>query len=310
MSNEQNMTRLDAVQSAFFQRELETIDSVVYPTVYPKYKATGFIPLQPGVSPYDSVYTYRMTDTTGEASYMGAGANDAKPSNAFGAETSTLIKDLQVFYHYNLLEIQKAAKQGTPLDQMRAMAAKQAMDEKIDRLLSIGDSSVGITGLLTASGTSTVATGTFWGDLTSADPDRVAGDLLAVLNKGVEATDEAFNRFMLVLPLSMYNLIAQLKISDVSNTTVLQYVKQVSPYVEDIQPWFRCEAGQAGDSTHNIICAFPRDLRCVAGIVPRPLEFLAPQQEGFDFKRYGHASCGGTILRYPKAVTIMQVATS
>lgn len=308
--SDQFQARLDAADSVFFQRQLETIDARVYEKKYPKYKARGFIPTQPGVSPYDRVYTYRMYDTQGQARYMGQNSDDAPRSNASGEETPQTIKDLEVSYSYNLLEIQAAARTGTPLDELRAMGARRAMEEKIDRLLSIGDAAVGIKGLLTLTGTTTVTPSGFWGTLATANPDLVASDLLRVASAGAEATDEAFNRFMIVLPFAMYNLASQLKISDVSNTTVLQYVRQVSPFIEDVQPWFRCERNQAGDSTHDLIVAFPRDVEAVAGIVPRELEFLAPQQRNFDYVINGHASCGGVVARYPKAITIAQVPTS
>lgn len=307
-----NGARLDAAESVFFARQLESIDQVAYQHKYPKYKARMFLPNQQGVGAYDRTYTYRMYDTQGRARPMGNNARDIPLANASGAETSQVIHNLEVGYAFNLMEIQQAAKTGTALDQMRANAAKRAMDELIDEYLSLGNTTLGVSGLLKLTGTSTYTSAGFWGTLATADPDKVAGDLLGTLSKGVEATDEAFSKFVCVLPLAMYNIAAQLKMSSTSNVTVLDYVSTVCPYLEGgkdgIQPWYRTEL--AVDSTHDLICAFPRDPECVAALVPRDLEFLAPQQDGFNFVRPGHAACGGVVVRYPKAITYCSVVTS
>lgn len=311
MSNPNEM-RLDAAESVFFQRQLESIDGVAYQHKYPKYKARGFIPTQGGVNPSARVYTYRMFDQQGSAVPIANAADDLPMANASGGETSQRIQNLGCAYGFDIFEIKEAAMTGTPLDSMRAIGARRAMEEKIDKILALGDTSLGLSGILKLSGTTTATSSGFWGTLATADPDKVAGDLLRVLNAGVEATDEAFNRFQVVLPLAMYNIAATLKMSSQSNVTVLEYVRTVSPYLDSIDPWYRCEAATGGaiDSTHDLIAAFPRDPECVAALVPRELEFMTPEQRNLSYVINGHAACGGVVVRYPKAITYMSVATS
>lgn len=305
---ERNEQRLDTAESVFFRRQLESIDQVAYNHKYPKYKARMFLPTQQGVDPDARVYTYRMFDQHGKAKPIANGADDLPLANASGQEVSQRVQNIGAAYAYDIFEIKAAAKTGTPLDQMRAVGARRAVEELMDEYLSIGNAALGLSGLLTLTGTSTLSNVATWGSLASADPDVVAGNILAVANKGVEATDEAFNRFLIVMPLALYNIAANLKMSSQSNVTVLQYVKAVSPYIEDIQPWYRTEVRV--DATHDMICAFPRDPEVVAALCPRELEFLTPEQRNLVYTVNGTASCGGVVCRFPKAITYLGVATS
>jgi len=309
----QSEIRLDAAETAFFMRELESIDATIYENVYPQYKARSLIATQSGVDPDAHVYTYRMFNRTGKARPIGNGADDAPPGNVTGAEFSQRIQNIGDFYKWNIFELKAAAKTGTPLDRMRADSCRQAIEELVDEYLAVGNTTLGLKGLLKLSNTSSVTSAGFWGTLATADPDKIIADILQTAAKGSQATDQAFQRFTLVMPQAMFDLASQLKVSDLGTTTVLQYCKQVSPYIEDVQPWFRCEAGQttpAIDSTHDMLCAFPKDMRVVSALVPREMQFLEPEKRNYEYIVNAHASVGGVVCRYPKAITYCSVPTS
>lgn len=302
--------RLDALESAFFLRQLESIDSTVYENVYPQYKSRMFIPKQPGIDPDAKSYTYRMYDRRGKAKPIGNGATDAPTNNVVGSETTQRIQNVGDSYQYDIFEIKAAAKANLSLDAMRADSCRQAIEELVDEYLSLGNTALGLSGALTLTGTSTVTSAGFWGTLATATASAVIADIINTANKGVEATDEAFRDFTIVMPLPMYNLAANLKIGTASDTTVLNYVKATCPFIRDVQPWYRCERNQAGDSTHDVLAALPRDVRALAAIVPRELEFLDPEKRGYNYVVDAHASTGGVVCRFPKAVTYCQVPTS
>lgn len=302
-------TRLDAADSVFFRRQLESIDARIYEKKYPKFKARGLIPTQQGVDPDARVYTYRMFDKFGKAKPISNGADDLPRAGASGAEYSQIIQNVGMSYAYELAEIRAAARTGTPLDEMRASAARGAVEELVDEYLALGNTDLGLKGLLALSNTSTYTVTGFWGDLDAADPDNVAADIMGIASKGVEATDEAFNRFTVVMPLALYNIAAQLKMSTASDVTVLKYVLATSPYIEQVVPWFRTELAGAGGTTHRI-AAFPRDPECVAALVPREFTFEQPEQRNLAYVVNGTASCGGVVCRFPKAITYGDIAVS
>ena len=297
-----NQARLDALETGYFRRQLESIDSKVYEHKYPNYKARMLIPTQQGVDPDARVYTYRMYDGKGKARWIGNEADDLPSAEATGTEHSQVIKDLGASYRYGRSEIKAAAKTGVDLDQQRAFAARRAIEEQIDEALSLGIPALGLKGVLKLSGTTAFTTTGPWGDLASADPDDVVADLMGVAAAGVDATNEAFTRYVVVLPLAQYQVAAQLKMSGVtSGITCLQFAKATSPYIEDIIPWYRCE-NAAANGTDDKIAAFPRDPECVAALVPQELQFLPPQERNLSYVINGVASCGGVVCRYPKAV--------
>ncbi len=299
----QTQPRLDAAETVFFKRQLEAIDARVYEHKYPQYKARMLIPTQQGVDEVSRVYTYRMFDQLGKAKFIGNAADDLPRAEASGQEFPQVIKNLGCAYGYDIFEIKAAAKTGTPLDDMRARGARRAMEEKIDEILAVGDADYGLKGLLTLDDTTSYSGSGAWGDLDAADPDKVAADLLGAASAGAEATDEAFNRFTIVLPLPKYNLAANLRMGDGSDVTVLKYVLATSPYLEAVVPWFRCEGVASGPADR--LCAFPRDAEVVAALVPKELEFLPPEQRNLEYVINGVASCGGVVARYPKAITYM-----
>lgn len=311
MRNDNDNQRLDASESVFFSRQLESIDQRLYETKYPEYKGRMLIPTQQGVDPDSNVYTYRMFDQHGKAKVIRDASDDLPRANAQGAETMQRMVEIGASYEYTLSEIRRAAKTGTPLDQMRAIGARRAIEELTDEYIALGNSTLGLTGVLTASGVSTYSGSGFWGTLATADPDKVAADLLGTAAKCPEATSERFSRVVVTLPFAMYNIAAQLKMSSQSNVTVLQYVLATSPYIQSVIPWYRCEAAQGSiDSTHDQICAFPQDPEVMTALIGDELRFQPPQERNYSFVVNGKSTVGGIVLRYPKAVVKCSVPTS
>jgi hypothetical protein len=306
-----SQTRLDAVESVFFKRQLETIDARVYDTKYPEYKARRLLPTQDGVDPTSKVYTYRMFDTFGSAKWIGNMSDDLPRAEASGAEASTIIHPMGASYGYSVYDIRAAAKMGTPLDSLKAMGARRAIEEKIDLALSLGDSSVNVKGLLTLSSTTSytpvtkAAGGTTWGTLSApnATPDEVARDLMGICNKVFETTKGTFNRFRILLPNEQYNYAATIRLGDGSDVTALKFALATSPYIESIEPWIRCDASLSNSAlTYDRMIAYPYSSEVVAAIVPEEFTLHTPEQRNLEYVINATASTGGVVCRYPMAI--------
>ena len=111
MYEDKPVGRLDASESVFLQRELESIDTEVYEVVYADLLARSFLPTQPGIPDWARVYTFRDLDKFGEAKFIGNGADDLPRVDVVKAESSKLIKPCGASYGYNLFEIRAAAGQ-------------------------------------------------------------------------------------------------------------------------------------------------------------------------------------------------------
>lgn len=302
--------RLDAAESVFFKRQLEAIDAQVYETKYPEFMARGLLPTQGGVPEGAKSYTYRMMDEVGSAKILHNLADDLPRVDVLGQEVNTLIKLLGDSYGYDIMEIKAAAMTGTPLDSMKAAAARRAVEREIDRLLSLGDTAYGIKGLLSLTNTTTytvstkAASGdTEWGTLAApiATGAEVAADLMGFASDLVEKTLGVFTRFSLLLPIEQFNYAAQTRIGSNSDTTALKFALATSPYIESIQPWYRCNGAGSGPSDRMV--AYPRDPNVLSALVPMEFSVRPPQEKNLEFVINAIASCGGVVCRYPVAVS-------
>lgn len=304
-------TRLDASESLFFKRQLEAIDKTVYETIYPELKARSLIPTVEGVPDTAPIYTWRMFNKVGSAKIVANMSDDLPRSDATGDESSQFIKTLGASYGWDVIEIKEANRVGTPLDSMKAGAARYAIENKIDQILATGDTYDGTNywarGLLNQAnaGSYTPVTksggGLTWAAGTS---DEIAADIFGITAKIVSNLKDSggpqFHRFRVLIPVEQYNLIAQKRMGDGSDKTVLQFVMGNSPFVESITPWFRCDG--AGANGLDRMAAYPMNPMVLGALVPMEYTTLAPEQRNLTMVTNAMARCGGVISRYPVAL--------
>lgn len=307
---------LDAVQSAFFLRELEHINAQAFLQKLPQLKARQFVPIQPGVNPGARSYTFRQFTQYGQAKAIRDHASDLPRADISGAEFTVNISDYGMSYGYTVMEVKAAAMAQRPLDAMRAAACRRAIETKIDDVLALGDSARGIAGVLTLADAASytlktkAAGGKTWGTVGAphATADEMIEDVMGLVSARVEATDENFSRFLVVLPLEQYNLLAFTKLGAGDGTlTAKQFIMANCPYVADIQPWTKCRdantTSTSGTGSHHTrMACFPQDLEVIQGLVPQEFEPQAPEQRNLAFVVAALATCGGVVSPYPVAV--------
>lgn len=308
-----NLTRLDAVATAWFSRELENIDTTDYEELLPGNLARRYIPDVQGVPDWASSHTYRQYRKVGSAKMSGKNSDDAPRVTLTAAEFSRLIKRLENSYSWTADEIAAAAATRKPLDRLTVLAARSALDQEIDELLALGDLTKGIEGLLTLQEVDDSTTpisktsGTAWAANAATDPDKIQGDINKVttaLFENLKQTDApGFQKFTLLVPTDAYAAIATTPRSDFSDMTILQYALKNNPWVEAIEPWRHCNT--AGDMGSGRLVAYPRNPLALGGIVPSDFKALAPQERNQDIVVPVSAKCGGVICRYPVAVLYM-----
>ena len=307
------MMHLDAVQSAFFKRQLEHIEQQAYEFKFPNLMALQLVPLVGGIPEWAKVYTWRMFEEFGSAKVIANMADDLPRSDVSGTESSKVIKTIGSSYGYDVDEIAAAAeKTGTALDVSRAMACRRAIDTGLDDLLSTGDSASGIEGLIDPTDAQSYTlsdkdngNAKTWGTVgtPNATPQEIVADLMGIAAARVEATKGVFTRFTIVLPIPQYNLAAQIPMGPAGETTPLKFALANSPYIESVVPWYKLTAGTPGGATNRMLC-FARTPEVVAGIVPLRFQVEAPQQKNLTYIINARAKCGGIVLRYGAAYAV------
>ena len=300
-------SRLDASESAFFARQLEHVDKTLYETVFPENKARKLIPTQPGVPDWARVYTWRLFDKFGRAKIISNTADDIPRADVSGAEESKIIKPVAASYGWDVFEIKAAAATGTPLDALKAVSARFAVETEIDRILMLGDSDHGLIGLLGLSNTTSftpadkAAGGKTWA---VATPDEiiadVSGAIQAIRTALKNAGGPSFQRFDIVLPIAQYSKISQTRLGDGSDTTILKFLLESNPFVNSIEESHHSDG--AGAAATDRMTVYPRNPLILAGIVPMEFNTQPPEQRNLEFVINAMASTGGVVARYPVAI--------
>lgn len=302
-----NGLRLDAAESVWFSRQLEAVDRQIYDVVFPENKARQFLPTQQGIPDWAKVYTWRMFEKFGRAKIAANMADDIPRADVTGVESSKVIKPVTSSYGWDIFELKAAAATGMPLDALKAQAARFAIETESDRILALGDADHGLEGLLALSSTTTytpstkVAGGTTWAVATS---DEIVGDLFGICQAIISAMKGAggpvFTRFQIILPIEQYALIAQRRMGDGSDTTVLKFAQANSPWIESIEPWHLTNG--AGSMGVDRMVAYPKNPLVLAGIVPMEFTTQPPEQRNLEYVVNCLSTTGGVVVRYPVAV--------
>lgn len=302
-----NAVRLDAAESVWFKRQLESVDRQQYDVQFPENKARQLIPTQQGIPDWARLYTWRMFTKVGRAKIIANKADDIPRADATGEEDSKIIKPVASSYGWDIFEIKAAAATGTPLDAMRAAACRHAVETEVDSVLALGSDLHNLEGLLSLSGTQTTTPGVKSGGGTTwvlGTAKEIQADIRAAINKVIEANKGAggpqFRRFVIVIPEVQYGHIAQEQFSSASDTTILRWLLDNNPFIEDIVPWHLCTG--AGALATDRMCVYPRNPIVVAGIVPMEFSTQEPEKRGLEYVIDGIATTGGVVCRYPFTV--------
>lgn len=303
---------LDANESIFFNRELETIRAKSYDTKYDdNFKMLALLPISMEADPLDFQITHRVYSRVGVAK-MGGGdyATDFPSVDVFGTEVTVKVYSIQASYKYNKDEIARAARAGKPLEAMRANAARKAIEKKLNDIAMVGESTTGVKGLFNASGISTYtvpkgATGskTNWETKTA---DEILADLYGISNqiitntKGIEIPD------VIALPLTSYQLIERKRLSSDSEKTVLTYFLENSKNIKQIV-WFNeletfAPNNAAYDSNKAMFC-WKNDADHLVLDLPMPYnQDSGVWQDGMEYVVPCRARTAGVTVFFPLAV--------
>lgn len=300
-----NEVRLDAVETAWFARENETINKALYSKVYPENKARMLIPDEVPARGAGKVYTWGMVTNYGEAKEIANMAEDLPRAGTSVGDQSRIIKNYGASYGWDIIEIQEAARTGRPLTQMEADAAALAVDNKIDAVLATGDGAV--LGLLTQTNTTSLTLGTKAGGGKTwalATPKQIVADVALGIGNIITAMKASggtpFAKYQVVIPPAQDILISTTPMGDGIDKTVKEYILANLP-VSGIDNWHRCvNAGSGGAIDRMAI--YPKDPLVLGAVMAQELTIGAPQQKSLSFLVPMFARCGGVVVRFPVAM--------
>jgi hypothetical protein len=295
--------RADADVNLFFTRELAYISAEYMERLYAELKARTFIPVSHEIDPGAKTYVFHQYDKVGAAKIITDYASDAPRVDVFGNEYIVPVREIADSFAYSLKEILAAAKVNRPLTAMRAMAARRAMEEKLDTIATFGDSASGLPGFLVNPNVltyNTPATGA--GSSTtfaSKTPDQILLDLNTLASLPAVSTQDVEHADTLLLPITQYKYIANTPRASFSDKTILEFFLENNDDITEVASWYQL-AGAGSGSTDRMV-AYKRDPEKVRLQIPMEMQQLPPQPENFAFKVNAWMATAGTVFYYPSS---------
>jgi hypothetical protein len=300
--------RLDAAESVHLKRELEYVEAETYRQIYAALQARDFVPTKPGIPEWARTITWREQDEFGKAKIISSASDDLPRSNLTRRETGKTIKTIGMAYGFDWDELAASAAMGTHLDTDEANAAAFAVDSELDEILSYGNETYGLDGVLTIGGVTAFEPadkangGKTWGTIEApnATGAEVSADLTGFAAALHEASQGRIAKFRIVLPIGQYNYASKAKVSAFDRTTALQDALE-SPFISSITPWWRCKAANSGGKLSiDTMMAIPEGMpAALQGIVPMERRNMPTMQKNLSWITPILAKCGGVVSKYP-----------
>ncbi|MGA4552371.1 DUF2184 domain-containing protein [Methylorubrum aminovorans] len=298
----------------FLRTAQNYIEPQIYRREYPDFQYRELVPVDSTAPEWTTrIDFFSMGDDVGEAREFAPDGDDI-PFVDFQLDKG----DSRVFmagigYRYNLQELAHAQAYGIRLDTDRADAARRKYELFVDQVAFVGRPKLGMTGLVTS--TSVVAltaannaanSSALWENKTS---DEIVKDVNRVLSavfigsNGIEQADT------LLLPHTLYELIATRRLTDQQSTTLLEHIQRVNVFTARtgrqliIRAVFGLETAGAGGTRRMVV--YRRDPSVVKIHIPMPLRWLQAEQRLLKYEVPGVFRLGGVEFRRPGAARYM-----
>lgn len=303
MAGTNNPVRLDSNESAFFNRELAYVKSKSYDAKYAELKGLSLIPISTEAGAGVNEIVFRQYRGVGIAKVIADYAKDFPRVDVYGEEKAVKVKGIGDSYGYSIKEIRQSQRAGKNLDQRRAITARRAHDEMMNKMALKSNAIDGTNGLLDYPGITEVTlrndgTGSSktWA---SKSADQIVRDINDMVNAVMEPTSAREIPDTLLLPIDQFNDIATRRIGEAGEKTLMKYILENSPYIKRIDWLAELKGFGAGATDRALIGRF--DEEHITLEIPQPFEQFEAQQEGMEFTIPCHSECAGTIIYYPLA---------
>lgn len=300
---------MDAAEANVFARELLRVRTQVFEVEFADLKAQSFIPRNSDVTPTDESYTYRVAQRYGTTQTGASYAQNAPRADvSMSEETPQLIRPITSSYGYSFQEARVAARLGNQLPMRRARAAREAIAQEVNRILTFGDTTkygATLLGLANLSNTSTysvpngVAGSPLW---LLKTPDEILKDMHGMVSQVVVDTKDLKHPNAMILPLASYQLVSTTRMGDGSDKTILRFFLETSPHCKSVESWASLDAAPDSEWSGKRAIAYQKTPDVLDYLLPVEFEQLAPDITALETTVTCHARIGGVMPYHPKAI--------
>lgn len=275
---------------AFVVGELERMDQTLnMPLVSVKW--TRDMPLRSDISIADEVSSFTNTDfsSVGGPNPIGKNWMGKKGTATPGPElditpTRNNLTPWATEVSWTVLELASAQKLGRPIDTQKYEAMKLKWNMDTDEQVYIGDSVLGVAGLLNLPDITPLAAAAAW--TATTDPDVILQDINLLLTDVWMRSGYAVCPAKIGLAPELFGLLTIKKVSSAGNISVLEYVKiNCIAYQENGEPLeivsIKWASKRGAGGSHRIV-AYTQDEKYIrfpmVPLLNTPLEYRSMQQ--------------------------------
>jgi hypothetical protein len=305
----------DQAALSFVLSQVSHIEPTVWATRYPDITYPTLLPIDTSAPAWIKSVTYFSTDAAGSAAWLNGRSGDFPTVDVSRAKYETEVHMAGIGYEWDMEEIAQAQMLGINLTADKATAARRKYEELVEDVAFVGDSKKNFEGLLNHS--AVTATGVPNGaarsgytpapEWSTKSPDDILLDINTALSGVYTTTNTVAMADTLLLPVDEYLDIGTRRLNDLSQTTIMQWVKQNNAYTMltgqplDIRAVRQLSRAGSGGSDRMIV--YRKSPEVVKMHIPMRLNFLPPQgPHGMKFRVPGIFRLGGVDVRLPKEI--------
>lgn len=299
---------MDANDVIFFEKELESLESVVYEVRKEEFTARSVFPIDSSDGEGAETLVYQMSEgASPDAVILAPGATHVPRSDIKMKEFVSKVVRIGAGYGYNDDEIAAARFAGKSLEQLRAVEARRMIARKENDLAWFGDDAAGIVGFLLngaiprIGAPNGVGGSPLWSNKTALE---ILDDLFTLCNNSMSLTKEVEVPDTLLLPPAQYRMLTQEQTGTENAMSILARFRQGCPWITNIAP---VTTLASAINSQNVAVAYRRDPSVLSLKVPMPLRQMAPFRESFQSWLIAlKQKQGPVVVRYPLAITFLQ----
>lgn len=299
---------IDADETSALALQFEQLLSRVYEQPYTKLQALDATPMNSEVDADAESFAWEELDKAGEAAFIDDGmlGDDLKSVEIKSSKQSRPIYTAGVAVHYTLADMRRAARSGKPLQARKLQLAREAFDRLVDKVVSVGDASRGISAGIANWAVGTGASQVRFTAMTSADwasGASVAATMLADLNKAVAEqiadSDGTFAPDTLALPMYLRLRLNHVMFTDGRPESVLERFLRTNGTVKRVIDLNRLKNadGSGANLSRGVLLA--TSSANFEAIVPMPFTVRPPQDVGLGVRILAIGRIAGFVIYQP-----------
>lgn len=297
--------RLDDAQTMFFERQLESIEAVLYQAKLRPLKADMLIPVSNRDPAGSATITYYLWDKVGIARILANPSDVAPRADAFATRHTAAVRVGATSFAFTTQDLRNAQVANVALEERKADAARRAMDELQTRIAWTGDPDSGLLGVTTNPNIpadqvplNQAAASRLWEDKTAQEIIADVADVGRAIR--VNSREVHPGPYTLIAPIDQIEILKREPIADFHPTvTIFDWlISQNNAYnIEEIVAVPELEGTGPGGTDQFLMYEKQGDV--LEQRIPMPMVTLPPERRGFEFIVNLESEFAGVVVRFP-----------